>query len=181
MRTYRVREAFFVALLFAAMACNDKGGSAGPPQVDLDPNAGANVDGEEVLGEPGTCQKLCCSDADCPNGASCEAVDDAQGTLGVCTSAGSEWPGAAGAPGNSGTPGSPGELSSSCWSDPDLECNPLTNAGCETGDACDVIDDDPEFPLVVGCAGGDTIQGPGETCDASWGPWCVPGYHCVRN
>lgn len=169
MRTFHVPSLCVIALCALAGACGSDDGTAGPPSVEKDSTTEpVDGDSEEVTGEPGSCRKLCCSDAECPGGA-CEVFDSEQGTLGVCTTS------------TVGTTPPAVELSASCWNDPELECNPLTSSGCEAGDACDAIDDDPDYPVVVGCAGGETSGAEGDGCDAAWGPWCAPGLHCVRN
>ena len=166
------------AALVVASACGSDDSDGGPPggsggSGGSDPDA----DDDEIPPAPGTCRPVCCSSADC-NGESCNAFDSSYGTLGVC--AGSSW-GTTDA-GSDPDAGPGGQFPPGCWTLNDATCNPLTNEGCSAGDACDFGGDgDPEFEPVVGCFGGDNTQGPGETCDAALGPFCIPGFHCVEN
>lgn len=171
----RLRKTMAVALavLCAATACGGGDGKGGGP-----PGTGNNDDDlseaevdEEIPPAPGVCRKVCCSAADCAEGETCTALDSGMGTIGVCSGAG-------------GTIAEPGtetgvELPEGCWTVNEAQCNPLTNAGCAAGDACDFGEGDSEFEPVLGCFGGDNTQGPGESCDNALGPWCVPGFHCV--
>lgn len=165
----------FAALLVAA-ACGSDGGGGPPTGSGGSGGSEPDADDDEIPPSPGTCRPLCCSSADC-NGESCNAFDSGYGTLGVCSGAG--W-GSDGGGDPDGGPG--GTFPDTCWTLNDASCNPMTNEGCAAGDACDFGgDDDPEFEPVVGCFGGDNTQGPGETCDAALGPFCIPGFHCVAN
>jgi hypothetical protein len=140
------------------IACGGSGGGGGPPSNDL-----YEDDAKIVPSVFGTCEKLCCSDADC-EGASCQAFDSALGTLGTCTT----QPAAA----------TPGALGAGCYLPADEECDPLAKTGCQAGEVCDFDPGDAQLAPVVMCfAGLDTLEA-GETCDAVYGPACNSGYHC---
>jgi hypothetical protein len=161
--------ALISSCLLAVAACSaDR--TAGPPGA-AGGTAGATFEDSDAAAEPapsipGVCRKLCCSSADCANGAECVAFEQESGTLGTCAT---------------DEPGEPTDGSSfgvECWSDafPDPACNPLTAEGCETGrNTCDYDG------YEVGCFGGENVRVAGESCDDGQGPWCVPGYHCVAS
>jgi hypothetical protein len=57
------------------------------------------------------------------------------------------------------------------------DCNPLTNEGCtEAGHACDLGYDNGVASLV--CFPPPNLQGLGESCSNSSGPFCQPTLHC---
>lgn len=124
----------------------------------------------------GVCKKYCCASSDCGAGQTCEALDAGLiGTLGVCTGVG----GAAGGPAvDSGSPGDGGNadagtgLPAGCLFEPDPLCNPVTNAPCGPGEACDSGDEGVE------CFGPPNRAQPGGEC-SSRGPFCIGGYHCA--
>ena len=168
-----------IAVASLAWACGSDDGS-GPPGT----SGGSGGDGgsggtdddagdDEIPPEPGTCGKICCSADDCGSGETCTAFDSTRGTLGVCSGAG--FPGDGGGDPDAGTGLPPG-----CWSG-NITCNPFTNEGCAAGDACDFSPGDSETDPIVDCFGGDNTQGPGETCDNTQGPWCIPSYSCIPN
>ena len=169
----RMRWMVLVALasLSGGIACGSDAGDGPPGTGGNNVNTGEpEPDPEEPIDPiPGTCQRLCCSSADCGDGETCTALDSANGTLGVCSGSGVPI----------GDP--PVTLPEGCWSANEPQCNPLTNEGCAAGDACDYGPGDAEYEPVLGCFGGDNTQGPSETCDLALGPWCVPGYTCVPN
>jgi hypothetical protein len=169
----RLRAHWFIVVAFAAAACgSDKGG--GPPgaaQNNSDLTEPEPDPEEEVPPAPGTCQRLCCSSAECAEGESCNAFDAGYGTLGICSGTG------LGPEIGVETP-----LPAGCWTLNEAQCNPLTGDGCEGGAACDFGESpDGDFEPVLGCFGGDNSQAPGAACDNALGPWCLPGYHCVTN
>jgi hypothetical protein len=156
----------FVGLPFVILfACGGEGGD-GPPIAP---------EQEEIIPSVfGTCRTLCCSNSDCPGGASCVAINPAWGTLGTCetTSAGSGTV----APGawNGGAV----ELPAGCWTKNEAECDPRTNAGCSDDTVCDLDPGDEQLEPMVGCFVGVSEVASGETCDALYGPYCVAGQHC---
>ncbi len=159
------------------------------------------TDGGSVAPLPGVCHKICCSAADCAPGDTCDAFDQASGSLGVCSST---RPGPeAGTPTDAGNPpdasgeGGPtldaGDagfdaaglldagslLPFGCWSATDPICDPLGNTPCDTlGEVCDIgVATDGTYDLY--CFDGPSNVQPGKSCDNAVGPWCQPGYHCV--
>jgi hypothetical protein len=174
------------------------------PGCKTKPGAGNDGGTEQNLAPvPGVCHRLCCDNSQCAPGDTCEALEPASGSLGVCSST-RPGPGApdgggsvpdAGAGGNAGGTGDAGGeaggaldagdagggyVPSSCWG-PDAECSPLGNDGCDAlAESCDVgVDENGEN--TVTCFPGPNTQRAGEACDVNRGPWCVPGYHCVQN
>lgn len=163
-----------LATLLAFSSCSDNSGG-GPPggSGGTDDDSGPD---EEPAPQPGVCRALCCSSTDCATGESCTTFNSSWGTLGYCS--GSGWAPDAGTVTDGGTT----TLPAGCFTASEPLCNPLTNEGCAAGDACDLGgDEDPEFVPYVDCLAGDNTMGPGETCDAVGGPFCLPGYHCVTN
>jgi hypothetical protein len=116
------------------------------------------------------------------------------GAAGAAGSGTSGASGAAGASGNSGASGTGGEaagagtssggssgssaLPAGCFQGASAECNPLTNAGCSAGEACDAgIDESQAVHLV--CYPPPNPQAIGDTCNAQSGPYCAPGGVCT--
>ncbi len=135
---------------------------------------------------PGVCHALCCSDSDCITGETCTPFLPADGTLGVCTGGAASDAGTGFDGGTmmdaGGTPSGDAGLDPACWSQ-SPGCNPLTNASCAAGAACDVtglVDGGQPQPQVE-CLYGDNTQSAGQDCDSVDGPFCIPGYHCVSN
>jgi hypothetical protein len=151
------------ALVVTLAACGGSGNDGGgPPRPPADPDTSI------VPGVPGTCQKLCCSDADCAGG-TCQALDPSSGTIGVCAGSSDTWP-------------SSGALFvQSCWTRDQAQCNPLDNSGCDDGEACDFDPGDDSMDPTVGCFAGEQTLALGEACDAVYGPLCQPGLHCLPN
>lgn len=173
------RTVFWVVAVSSALfvGCGSEAGEGPPGPGGSGASAGGGAGGADdsgysIVADPGTCQKLCCSAADCDAGQHCQAIDASLGTLGTC------------APGEPPEPptGQPGEFPASCWTKNEAECNPLTNEPCPAGEACDIggLGDSTVAP-VVACFGGDNTQEPGEACDNSEGPFCQPGYRCVSD
>jgi hypothetical protein len=54
-------------------------------------------------------------------------------------------------------------------------CNPVTNAPCTTGQACDLAQGN-----VFQCFDPPNDVQPGGDCDNSSGPFCIGGYHCSQ-
>ncbi len=79
--------------------------------------------------------------------------------------------------GSGGTAGSP-TLPAGCWNGPPPACNPLTNGGCGTGEACDVgVDSNQQAQLV--CFPPPNPAGLGQPCDIQAGPYCMGGSVCT--
>ncbi len=144
---------------------------------------------------PGTCKKFCCAASDCASGEACNAFDATKGTLGVCGTPTASDAGTGGSAGGTGTDagptpdaGPPGDggitLPAGCAGTLTVECNPLTNAGCDTasGVACDYGNNSSVLGLYC-YTDGNTVA-PGGTCDNANGPWCSPtggsAYHCTQ-
>jgi hypothetical protein len=143
------------------------------------------------------CKKFCCSASDCASGETCEVLSATIGTLGYCTSPANDGgtpdagdpdatvPDAAdpdatvpdAAPDAPVVPdagGGDGGLPAGCVTGATPPCNPLTNAGCNsgTGEACDLGQNGLQcFPAP------NDVQ-PGGDCDNGAGPYCIAGYHC---
>jgi hypothetical protein len=158
----------FVLVVSALLAAACGGGSDGGPPSVANSQKSASP-GEEIASQVGTCQPLCCCDAECGSGKACTPFVAAAGTLGVCASGRDDA--------TSSDPAAGSTLSASCFGD--SECNALTGEGCVAGDACDFAAGNAGVQAVVSCFGGNNVQGPGESCDNALGPWCVPGFHCV--
>jgi hypothetical protein len=140
--------------------CGDEDGPAQEPPVD-DPDVG-DID-------PGTCRKICCSADDCDTGQECTPVYPRLGTAGLCSGSGGWGQDAGGSETDGGLP-------PECWTGT-RTCNPITNEGCDPGEACVFGDGDPD-PLLD-CFPAPDNAGPGEACDNVQGPFCAPGYHCA--
>lgn len=161
---------------FGLGGCGSDGGG-GPPRgaggTDNEPWEEPEPEPEEERApEPGTCRKLCCSSADCGLDETCTALDASAGTLGYCSGTGGAIP-----------DGSETELAlpEGCWTPNQPACNPITNAGCEDGSACDYEAGGEDYETNVSCFGGDNTVGPGGECDVGSGPWCIGGFTCVAN
>jgi hypothetical protein len=175
-RSLAILPALCAVAMLGATACggDDVGQGPGRPGGSSGSAATSGAGGSpDVLDppEPGTCRALCCTADDCAAGQSCETFDAASGSFGVC----SGLPGADG-----GAPASGDPLPAGCWTQGAASCNPLSNAGCSAGEACDFGGaDDPTLPPEIACYDGENTQARGAACDAANGPWCVPGFHCV--
>ncbi|MEM9696881.1 MAG: hypothetical protein AAGA56_30375 [Myxococcota bacterium] len=80
---------------------------------------------------------------------------------------------------NTSTPGSGNNtvgLPPGCWNGA-ASCNPLTNDGCGTGEACDAAMENG-MP-ALSCFPPPNGQGIGEPCDIDRGPFCAGGSTCV--
>lgn len=129
---------------------------------------------------PGVCHRLCCSNSDCNVDETCKPFLPADGTLGVCTVGSASDAGSASDGGDASAPGGDAGLDPACWSQ-SPGCNPLTNARCPAGEACDVTGLVDGSVAQVECQDGQNVQSEGQNCDSVYGPFCVPGYHCVSN
>lgn len=171
MRISRSIQALAVVTSLFAAGCGSSGGSGPPHSSGGSTSTGGDAnDLADAAPEPGVCQPLCCSDADCA-GLACVAFDKSYGTLGVCT------PGTTG----SGSGDAGATFDAACWTLNKPECNPFTNGQCDPGDACDVGALGTDTEPTVSCYYGDNVQAQGQTCDNVEGPYCMPGYHCVPN
>jgi hypothetical protein len=160
--------AFVVSLL--AVGCGSSQDSGPPHNMGGSGGTDDAQDFEDAAPEPGVCQPLCCSDADCA-GLACKVFDSSYGTLGVC------MPGTTG----TGSGDATATFDQTCWTVNPPECNPFTNEQCDPGDACDVGGLGSDTQPSVSCYYGDNVQAQGETCDNVEGPYCLPGFHCVPN
>lgn len=84
--------------------------------------------------------------------------------------------GSGGSSGGSGLDGSSGsggnKLAKSCWYEQG-DCNPVSNSGCSSEEACDLTDSD----LLV-CYDPPNTQYEGDYCDNANGPYCAGGLRC---
>jgi hypothetical protein len=171
-----MRGVLFGSLMMLSMStlfgCGGGDSSGGPPT----PGGGGSsaqegVPDEELQPEVGTCQPLCCSNADCGTGKTCTPFESPSGTLGIC----SNGYDAATAANPTAGPTTP----LTCWKLNESECNALTGEGCGAGDSCDFSAGAADVESVVSCFGGENTGAEGESCDNALGPWCQPGFHCV--
>ena len=162
-----------LALVSMLSACgSDSGGNR--PQIGSGGGSAATGNPDEAItSEVGTCQALCCSDAECGTGKTCTPFDAASGTLGICAGGRDAA--------TSANPAAGPTLSASCFSANTAECNALTDEGCAAGEACDYASGNTDAKPAVSCFGGSNTQAVGESCDNALGPWCQPGLHCVAN
>jgi hypothetical protein len=94
------------------------------------------------------------------------------------TAGGGGFGATAGGGGTAGSGGGVPSLPPGCWNGPPPECNPLSNAGCSAGAACDVgVDSSQQSKLV--CFPPPNPAGLGQPCDTSAGPYCVGGAVCT--
>lgn len=56
-----------------------------------------------------------------------------------------------------------------------MQCNPMTNAGCGAGTACDMAQNNGEYAFV--CFPDGTVD-EGNACNGVSGPWCKSTLHC---
>lgn len=59
-----------------------------------------------------------------------------------------------------------------------IQCDPMTNAGCAEGTACDLAKNEQGYGLV--CFPTGTVD-EGGACNGVSGPWCKPTLHCGTN
>ncbi len=113
----------------------------------------------------------------CANNEDSESDDDAMTSATRTSSTGAQ--GATG--GGHATDGSGGapveELPAGCFSGP-ASCQPLTNAPCAAGEACDVGLDENGMPALM-CFPPPNAQALGEACDPANGPFCAPTLACA--
>lgn len=104
------------------------------------------------------------------SGASGAAGSDAGATdAGPAPEAGSGGSGTGGAAGAHGVP-------TGCILAPTtVNCNPVTNAPCTTGQACDLSNQN-----AFQCFDPPNTQQAGQSCNNSSGPFCVGGYACAQ-
>lgn len=117
-------------------------------------SADADVDGA-LVPAPGVCHKLCCSASDCAPGDTCQPIDPASGTLGVCSST---RPGP-----DSGTP----TLDASPW--PEASTTGDASAGdANAGDARagDATGTPPDASIDVSVTPGDASASGGDAGEA---------------
>ena len=87
--------------------------------------------------------------------------------------------GATAASGGAGAGGASGiALPAGCFNGASAECNPLTNAGCTGGAACDIGIDENQVSHLV-CYPPPNPAPVGGACNAKDGPFCVPGSVCT--
>ena len=72
----------------------------------------------------------------------------------------------------------PTSLPPGCFNGASVECNPLTNAGCSGGAACDVGIDENQAKHLI-CYPPPNPAPLGGACNAKDGPFCVPGSVCT--
>jgi hypothetical protein len=155
---YRTGLLLSVSLVAAACGGGDHAGT-GPPVVEDD-------DAEIVPSVMGTCQKLCCSDLDCPSGLSCHVLDASGGSLGTCSEA---------------PPAGSTSSAAGCWTLNPQQCNPISNEGCASGESCDFDEGDESIEPVVMCFSNAEPVLASQECDAVYGSPCEVGYHCRPN
>lgn len=56
-----------------------------------------------------------------------------------------------------------------------IQCDPMTNAGCGTGTACDMAQNSGQYGFV--CFPNGTVD-EGQPCNGVSGPWCKATLHC---
>lgn len=89
--------------------------------------------------------------------------------------------GGGGAPSGGGAPGgggAPPTWPGTCWTGAAPECNPLNNATCASGEACDFGDDGTGTNAVLCYGGSNTVPLGGACSNAASGPFCQPTLHC---
>jgi hypothetical protein len=132
----------------------------------------------------GSCARYCCNDADCGAGGTCNTSIDPSITfdgIGICVAAGD-----GGITPACNVPPSP-PSNGACYLGliPHSTCNPVTNAGCPSGTACDLPAGTfyeclpllgAATPLCGVCGPNFTVCGPTETCV----PQSVGSNKCAR-
>lgn len=133
------------------------------------------------------CTEFCCTDSDCTGlQPSCNALGgSAMGTIGAC--GGAADAGADASPPDGAAPDSGGSdsgggdagfgLDPSCVKPGSVvvQCNPVTNAGCQAGMACDLASNGTSTGFVCFPEG---TQLEGQACNNATGPWCKPTMNC---